>query len=45
MELLVGVIQAMVFMLLAAVFTVLICSHDEEEEHSNKDVKPIESSH
>lgn len=29
MELLVGVIQALVFMLLTAVFTLLICTHDE----------------
>lgn len=36
MELLVGVVQALVFMLLTAVFTLLICSHGEgphEEEH------------
>ena len=34
MELLVGLVQAMVFMLLTAVFTLLICSHDEEgHEH------------
>ncbi len=30
MELLVGFVQAMVFMLLTAVFTMLICEHDEE---------------
>jgi F-type H+-transporting ATPase subunit a len=30
MELLVGVVQAMVFMLLTAVFTLLICQHDDE---------------
>jgi len=30
MELLVGIVQAMVFMLLTAVFTMLICQHDEE---------------
>jgi len=30
MELLVGFIQALVFMLLTAVFTMLICEHDEE---------------
>lgn len=30
MELLVGLVQAMVFMLLTAVFTMLICQHDEE---------------
>ena len=29
MELLVGLVQAMVFMLLTAVFTLLICQHDE----------------
>lgn len=31
MELLVGLVQAMVFMLLTAVFTLLICQHHEEE--------------
>ncbi len=30
MELMVGLVQALVFMLLTAVFTLLICSHDEE---------------
>jgi len=30
MELLVGVVQALVFMLLTAVFTMLICMHEEE---------------
>ena len=30
MELLVGIVQAMVFMLLTAVFTLLICQHHEE---------------
>jgi F-type H+-transporting ATPase subunit a len=30
LELLVGVVQALVFMLLTAVFTLLICEHDEE---------------
>ena len=32
MELLVGVVQALVFMLLTAVFTLLICTHDEGPE-------------
>jgi F-type H+-transporting ATPase subunit a len=32
MELLVGVVQALVFMLLTAVFTLLICQRDEEPE-------------
>jgi len=32
MELLVGIVQALVFMLLTAVFTLLICEH--EEDHS-----------
>jgi F-type H+-transporting ATPase subunit a len=32
MELLVGVVQALVFTLLTAVFTMLICMHDEEHE-------------
>jgi F-type H+-transporting ATPase subunit a len=31
MELLVGIVQALVFMLLTAVFTLLICQHDEGE--------------
>lgn len=31
LELLVGVVQALVFMLLTAVFTLLICQHEEEE--------------
>ena len=30
MELLVGIVQALVFMLLTAVFTLLICTHDDE---------------
>ena len=30
MELLVGLVQALVFMLLTAVFTLLICQHDED---------------
>jgi F-type H+-transporting ATPase subunit a len=33
MELLVGMVQALVFMLLTAVFTLLICSHEEGEHH------------
>ena len=32
MELLVGLVQALVFMLLTAVFTLLICQHHEEPE-------------
>ena len=32
MELLVGIVQALVFMLLTAVFTLLICQHDEVHE-------------
>jgi len=32
LEVLVGLVQALVFMLLTAVFTLLICSHDEEHE-------------
>jgi len=31
MELLVGFVQALVFILLTSVFTVLVCQHDEEE--------------
>lgn len=34
MELLVGVVQALVFMLLTAVFTLLICTHEEGPEHA-----------
>jgi F-type H+-transporting ATPase subunit a len=34
MELLVGLVQAMVFMLLTAVFTLLICQHHEETTHA-----------
>jgi F-type H+-transporting ATPase subunit a len=30
MELLVGLVQAMVFMLLTAVFTLLICQHEDK---------------
>ena len=32
MELLVGLVQALVFMLLTAVFTMLICQHEEGHE-------------
>lgn len=32
MELLVGLVQALVFMLLTAVFTLLICSHDDHDK-------------
>ncbi len=35
MELLVGVVQALVFMLLTAVFTMLICMHDEDEHKAH----------
>ena len=35
LELLVGVVQALVFMLLTAVFTLLICQHDEEAEEAH----------
>src|SRR5437868_1372284 len=35
MELLVGIVQALVFMLLTAVFTLLICTHDEEHEKAH----------
>ena len=30
MELLVGLVQALVFMLLTSVFTLLICQHDDK---------------
>jgi len=35
MELLVGLVQALVFMLLTSVFTLLICQHDEEHAHAH----------
>jgi F-type H+-transporting ATPase subunit a len=35
LELLVGFVQALVFMLLTAVFTLLICSHDEEHAEAH----------
>jgi F-type H+-transporting ATPase subunit a len=35
MELLVGVVQALVFMLLTSVFTLLICTHDEEHAEAH----------
>ncbi|MGE4488432.1 MAG: F0F1 ATP synthase subunit A [Kiritimatiellales bacterium] len=39
MEVLVGLIQAMVFMLLSAVFVMLICRHESEEAHPEQDAK------
>ena len=36
MELLVGLVQALVFMLLTAVFTLLICQHHETEPASRR---------
>ncbi len=36
MELLVGLIQALVFMLLTAVFTLLICQHEEAREGTHQ---------
>jgi len=35
MELLVGLVQALVFMLLTAVFTMLICMHEEGHEKAH----------
>lgn len=35
MELLVGLVQALVFMLLTSVFTLLICTHEEGHEHAH----------
>ena len=35
MELLVGIVQALVFMLLTAVFTMLIAQHDHGPEHAH----------
>ena len=39
MELLVGLVQALVFMLLTAVFTLLICQHDESPGHGHAEAK------
>jgi len=36
MEILVGFVQALVFMLLTAVFTVLICSHGDDHSHEGE---------
>jgi F-type H+-transporting ATPase subunit a len=36
LELLVGLVQALVFMLLTAVFTMLICMHDDEHGHAEQ---------
>jgi F-type H+-transporting ATPase subunit a len=33
LELLVGLVQALVFMMLTAVFTLLICSHGDDHGH------------
>ena len=44
MELLVGIVQALVFMLLTAVFTFLMCEHaDEQEEHAGAVAQPESS--
>jgi len=37
LELLVGLVQALVFMLLTAVFTLLICEHEHEEGHDSEE--------
>jgi F-type H+-transporting ATPase subunit a len=37
LEIMVGMVQALVFMLLTAVFTLLICQHDEEHEPASPD--------
>jgi F-type H+-transporting ATPase subunit a len=36
LELLVGIVQALVFMLLTAVFTLLICQHEEHPQDPAK---------
>jgi len=36
MEILVGLVQALVFMLLTSVFTLLICQHDEAHGHGEE---------
>ncbi|HEX4085085.1 MAG TPA: F0F1 ATP synthase subunit A [Chthoniobacteraceae bacterium] len=35
MEMLTGIVQAMVFMLLTAVFTLLICQHSDDKQHGS----------
>ncbi len=45
MEVLVGLIQALVFMLLSAVFIMLICSHEGTEEHPEQGTAPDAQQH
>jgi len=45
MEVLVGLIQALVFTLLSAVFVMLICSHEGSEEHSEHGTDPDAQQH
>jgi len=45
MEVLVGLIQALVFTLLSAVFIMLICSHEGTEEHSDHGTNPDAGQH
>lgn len=44
LELMVGIIQALVFMLLTAVFTALMCKHDDEHHAEGHGAKPGEAS-
>lgn len=44
LELMVGVIQALVFMLLTAVFTALMCHHEDEHHAEGHGGKPAEAS-
>ena len=39
LELLVGFVQALVFMLLTAVFTLLICTHEEGEHPASRTIE------
>jgi F-type H+-transporting ATPase subunit a len=40
LEILVGLVQALVFMLLTAVFTLLICTHDESHDKASHHEQP-----
>jgi F-type H+-transporting ATPase subunit a len=45
MELLVGVIQALVFTLLTAVYIGLLCNHEGSDQHTDKHTNEAESYH
>ena len=45
MELLVGLIQALVFTLLTSVYIGLICNHGDEHDHAHDDAHAAEAPH